>query len=99
MVVAGMDALSDPAKHFDTSGKSGGTIPSSRNLKNAHGPARQGALQRDCRQKILSGLAGRLVERDSPPPRQPHPHSANGRHGKQSLKEIAPLRLIKLSRL
>ncbi|HTF01828.1 MAG TPA: hypothetical protein VK621_24735 [Bradyrhizobium sp.] len=35
------------------------------------------------------------------PPRQPHPHphSANGRHGKQSLKEIAPLRLIKLSRL
>jgi hypothetical protein len=28
-----------------------------------------------------------------------HPHSANGRHGKQSLKKIAALRLIKLSRL
>src|SRR6266849_10590559 len=33
-----------------------------------------------------SALAGRLVERDSPPSRQLHPHSANGRYGKQSLK-------------
>jgi hypothetical protein len=44
-------------------------------------------------------LAGRLVEMDSPPSRKLHPHSANGRHGKQSLKKIARLRLIKLSRL
>src|SRR5258708_4651484 len=36
-------------------------------------------------------LTGRLVERDLPPSRQLHPHSANGRHGKQSLKKIAAL--------
>jgi hypothetical protein len=28
-----------------------------------------------------------------------HPHSANGRHGKETLKKIVRLRLIKLSRL
>src|SRR5258708_1471038 len=53
-VVAGMDALSDPPKTFLHLGPISGTIPSPRNLSNAHGPAQQRALRRDRRQKILT---------------------------------------------
>src|SRR5712664_4367734 len=43
MAVAGMDALSYPCENILTRRAISGTIPSSRNLQDAHGPARQRA--------------------------------------------------------
>ena len=55
MVVAGMDALSDPAKHFDTSGKSAALFHHRAICRTPMALPDNGLLQRDCRQKILTG--------------------------------------------
>jgi len=54
MVVAAMDALSDPCRNILTRRANQWHNCIVPQLQNAHGPAQQWALRRDCRQKILT---------------------------------------------